>query len=118
MRGLFERIEFTPTWVEFKRSRLNAGGKEGCMTTGEEVSVEMSSSSGESFPMSPLFRVHRLNEVGLRKAEAIAEVFNRCLFDLQSVCAEGREFSIVKTKLEEAAFFAKKSMANVRENQQ
>lgn len=71
-----------------------------------------------SVPMSSLFRVHRLNEDGLKKAEVIAEAFNRCLFELQSCCPEGRELSIVKTKLEEAAFFAKKSMANVASNQQ
>jgi len=65
----------------------------------------------------PLFKVHRLNENGLKKAEEIAAAFNDCLIRLRSMCADGREFSIVKTKLEEAAFFAKKSMANQSENQ-
>ena len=65
----------------------------------------------------PLFRVHRLNEDGLKKAEEIAAAFNNCLLALKTMCPEGREFSIVKTKLEEAAFFAKKSMTNVEENQ-
>lgn len=73
---------------------------------------------GSSVPMNSLFRVHRLNDDGMKKAEVIAELFNRCLFGLQDVCIEGREFAIVKTKLEEAAFFAKKSMANVASNQQ
>jgi hypothetical protein len=65
----------------------------------------------------PLFRVHRLNDDGLKKADEIAAAFNDCLNRLRGICAEGREFSIVKTKLEEAAFFAKKSMANQAENQ-
>lgn len=68
--------------------------------------------------IDPLFRVHRLNENGIKKAEELAAAFNDCLFRLRSICPEGREFAIVKTKLEEAAFFAKKSMANVTENQQ
>lgn len=65
----------------------------------------------------PLFRVHRLNEDGLKKADEIAAAFNDCLNRLRGMCSEGREFALVKTKLEEAAFFAKKSMANVAENQ-
>lgn len=64
-----------------------------------------------------LFQVHRLNEDGLKKAEEIAGAFNNCLINLRGMCPEGREFAIVKTKLEEAAFFAKKAMANVKENQ-
>lgn len=68
--------------------------------------------------MDPLFEVHMLNERGKDKAHAIASAFNDCLTALKGLCREGREFSIVKTKLEEAAFFAKKSMATDSENQQ
>ena len=64
-----------------------------------------------------LFQVHRLNEDGMKKAEEIASTFNECLRVLKTMCPDGREFSIVKTKLEEAAFFAKKSMAAQKENQ-
>ena len=67
--------------------------------------------------MNPLFQVHRLNEDGMKRAEVIAETFNSCLQTLEQICPAGREFAIVKTKLEEAAFFAKKAMANVPENQ-
>jgi hypothetical protein len=68
--------------------------------------------------MDPLFQFHRLNEVGIEKAVKIAESFDRLLTELKELCPEGREFSIVKTKLEEASFFAKKSMANRPDHQQ
>lgn len=66
----------------------------------------------------PLFEVHRLNEPGMRKAEDIARTFNRALWELKAICPAGREFYIVCTKLEEAAFFAKKAMAKEASNQQ
>jgi hypothetical protein len=68
--------------------------------------------------MDPLFEVHMLNEVGKGKARNIAEDFDELLSNLIEVCGTGREMSIVKTKLEEACFFAKKAMANQTENQQ
>jgi hypothetical protein len=67
--------------------------------------------------IDPLFQFHRLNEDGIKKAEDIAVTFTECLRVLKTMCPEGREFSIVKTKLEEASFFAKKSMANAAANQ-
>jgi len=66
--------------------------------------------------MNKEFKVHKLNESGMRKAETIASVFDSALEQLKQVCPESREFSIVKTKLEEASFFAKKSMAMNPEN--
>lgn len=69
--------------------------------------------------VDPLFKVHRLNEEGLKKAEFIAETFDTCLTRLRILCPEAcREFSLVKTNLEEACFFAKKAMANDPVNQQ
>ena len=68
--------------------------------------------------MDGLFEVHRLNDQGMKNATAIAEAFDRLLRDLVGLCPAGRESSIVRTKLEEAAFFAKKAMAMQRENQQ
>ena len=67
---------------------------------------------------NPLFQVHRLNDDGMKKAEEIAAAFNGCLQSVEGMCPIGRELSIVKTKLEEACFFAKKAMANAPENQQ
>ena len=64
-----------------------------------------------------LFQFPRLNDDGIKKAEEIAVTFNECLRVLKTMCPEGREFSIVKTKLEEASFFAEKAMANEKSNQ-
>jgi hypothetical protein len=69
--------------------------------------------------MDSLFEVHRLNERGMVCANQIAAAFNELLEKLTMICpGNQREFSIVKTKLEEAAFFAKKSMAKLPENQE
>lgn len=57
------------------------------------------------------FKVYKLNDEGIDKAVEIAVVFDNLLNQLEMLCSEGREFSIVKTKLEEACFFAKKSIA-------
>jgi hypothetical protein len=67
--------------------------------------------------MTTLFQVHILNAGGLKKAEQIAGSFNFLLDILETVCPAGRELALVRTKLEEAAFFAKKSMANDPQNQ-
>lgn len=61
--------------------------------------------------VNPEFRVHRLTEAGLKKADDIAAVFDEALTKLKALCPEGHHFALVKTKLEEASFFAKKSMA-------
>lgn len=67
--------------------------------------------------MNPEFEVHLLNDTGITNAKAIAAVFDTALDQLKALCPEGREFSIVKTKLEEASFFAKKGMAKHTSNQ-
>lgn len=65
---------------------------------------------------STLFKVHMLNDQGKEKANLIAESFDGLVIYLSKLCPESREFSIVKTKLEEACFFAKKAMAQQAEN--
>jgi hypothetical protein len=65
----------------------------------------------------PEFKVHILNDDGIQKAKDIAALFNELLTKIGKLCPPGREFSIVKTKLEEASFFAKKSMAQFEVNQ-
>jgi hypothetical protein len=57
------------------------------------------------------FAVHKLNQDGMTKAKTIATAFDTLLDTLETTCMVGREFSIAKTKLEEASFFAKKAMA-------
>lgn len=69
-------------------------------------------------PNNPEFAVHKLNEEGMTKAKVIQATFDDCLNKLTTVCMEGRSMSIVKTKLEEACFFAKKAMAINLTNQQ
>lgn len=60
--------------------------------------------------MNKLFRSHLLNDVGKDKAAQIATAYDACLAALTSICPDGREFAIAKTKLEESCFFAKKAM--------
>ena len=62
--------------------------------------------------MNREFQVHRLNEGGLKKASQIAQAFDDLLESLKTMLPEGRELSLVKTKLEEGSFFAKKAMAS------
>ena len=61
--------------------------------------------------MSDLFKFHKLNEAGQNKAMEIQRIFESTLEALLPILGEGREGAIVKTKLEEACFFAKKAMA-------
>jgi hypothetical protein len=61
--------------------------------------------------MDNLFAFHKLNTQGQEKATIIACWFVELISKLATVCPESREFSITKTKLEEACFFAKKAMA-------
>lgn len=67
----------------------------------------------------PLFTSHKLNSQGQTKAIDIAQAFDELLSTLRDLCPENtREFSITKTKLEEACFYAKKSMAMKEDNQE
>lgn len=65
------------------------------------------------------FEVHVLNDTGISKARRIAEVFSAALraLDEEGLITNGRERSLVVTKLQEACFFAKKSMAQNPDNQ-
>jgi hypothetical protein len=65
------------------------------------------------------FEVHLLNETGIARAQQMAVDFNLFLHQLESLVgtAEGREMAIVRTKLEEACFFAKKALANQPQHQ-
>lgn len=67
--------------------------------------------------MDPTFAYHRLNDRGQHFCEHITLEFTELLRSLEVICPAGREFSLVKTKLEEACMFAKKSVALQPENQ-
>lgn len=73
--------------------------------------------------MDSLFEVHKLNEIGLTKANNIAKSFDDLLAAIHSYClptgaTDSRYFALVKTHLEQACFYAKKAMASQAENQQ
>lgn len=75
--------------------------------------------SAEVKMIDPLFQFHLLNEEGKRKAQAVAHAFSDLLANLTPLMpVSAREVSIVRTKLEEACFYAKKAVANVAENQE
>ncbi len=62
--------------------------------------------------------VHRLNAAGLLVAGRLAEAFSDFLTKLESECGkEGRDMALVRTKLEEASFFAKRAIAVKPEHQ-
>ena len=67
--------------------------------------------------MNKEFEVHILNKRGIDLAKDIAVIFDSTLDHLSTYCPASREWSIVKTKLEEACFFAKKAMASDPVNQ-
>lgn len=81
--------------------------------------------------MNREFEVHKLNERGFGRAKRLAEVFDECLdeaittlspFSGKSMVTNGpvspqmRYVALVKTKMEEACFFAKKALAQLPEN--
>jgi hypothetical protein len=64
------------------------------------------------------FTVHVLNAEGMRRARDLGKLFTCFLNDLESQCGtSSREMAIVRTKLQEAAFFAKRAIAVAPENQ-
>lgn len=57
------------------------------------------------------FQVHILNDEGIAKAQKLGEVFSDALNEIEKLVPQGRERSIVVTKLQEASFFAKRGIA-------
>lgn len=64
------------------------------------------------------FTVHKLNDVGMGRAKGLASTFTDFLDNLEAMCGvDGREMAIVRTKLEEASYYAKRAIAVKPENQ-
>ncbi len=76
------------------------------------------SASVDANLQNPEFATHVLNASGRAKAKMIQAIFDDALNGLKAICTPGREFSLVKTHLETASFFAKKSMATNLNNQE
>lgn len=57
------------------------------------------------------FSVHLLNDQGVTKATMLALAFSDCLDACERAGVTGRELALVVTKLQEASFFAKRSIA-------
>lgn len=72
--------------------------------------------------MDSAFEVHMLNDEGKKKAQTMAEMFNGLMESTANMIgtdpATARYIAIVRTKLEEACFFAKKGLAVNPTNQQ
>lgn len=71
-----------------------------------------------------MFRSHALNQVGRERADAVREAFEKCLEDVENALGTGapphalREMALVRTKLQEASFFAVRAVAMEPENQE
>lgn len=64
------------------------------------------------------FAVHMLNAGGKEKAVKLAELFSELLTSVEAIARAGRELALVKTHLQEACFFAKRAVADLKENQE
>ena len=65
------------------------------------------------------FAVHLLNVDGIKKANDRASLFSDFLDGVEALTGQdGREIAIVRTKLEEASYYAKRAIAQRAENQQ
>jgi hypothetical protein len=72
---------------------------------------------GFAMSVDPLFSFAPYSTVGREKAVAVAEKFTAFLYELEELLPGGsREVSIIRTKLEEASFYAKKALRNYKEN--
>jgi len=65
------------------------------------------------------FKVHMLNETGIARAKQLAESFSNLLTVIEEM-AKGspRELALVRTKLQEASFWAKRAVACDPKNHQ
>ena len=67
--------------------------------------------------INPLFSTTPLSTEGMEKYVAISEAFTKLVSELEELLpGNSREVSIVRTKLEEASFYAKKALRNYVSN--
>ena len=67
--------------------------------------------------INPLFSSVKLNEERLRKVNNIRGAFTQLLLELEyELPGNSREISIIRTKLEEASFYAVKAVRNYEGN--
>lgn len=66
--------------------------------------------------MNKEFTFHLLNETGKKRNGEISLAFDGLLEELKTKVPESREFSLARTHLEIACFFAKKSSSNLSDN--
>lgn len=63
------------------------------------------------------FQVHILNDDGVAKAKAIAEIYTTALDALDKLVPDSRERSLMVTTMQESAFWAKRGIAVDPNNQ-
>ena len=64
------------------------------------------------------FAVHRLNDKGMDEANQLGELFSLLLHSIeQRTGTDGLEVDMVRLKLQEASYFAKRAIAKRSENQ-
>jgi len=61
--------------------------------------------------MNDLFDDRQLNVKGFARVQNIGHAFDTLLCVIEAALPEGRQLSIVKTKLEEACFYSKKGIS-------
>ena len=68
--------------------------------------------------INPLFSTVVLSAAGIEKVNVIRDLFTYLLENLEATLpGNSREISIIRTKLEEASFYAVKAVRNYKENQ-
>jgi hypothetical protein len=67
--------------------------------------------------LSPEFSSYQLNELGQARCQNISVAFDTLLKVVEAALPESRQLSIIRTKLEEACFYARKGVSLRQEYQ-
>lgn len=62
------------------------------------------------------FRSHKSNAEGIKNMDAIRSALTTVAMSISSLCPEGRELALARTKLEEAMFWANAAIARQGED--